>query len=414
MTDNKIIAGIDIGCSSVKCLIALEDENRNLEIAGVGICPCYGHIREGVLVNASRAVDSVRKAVEEAEETSGIEVEKAFVSITGLHVRGILGSSTMVLGEGRIDEPEKITEEDVKKVREAAGNITLPSGCRILESIPRDYSFEGFSNLKEPPVGLKATSVQARVYTIYADRTAVDNLVSVVESAGVLVEGVIPASIASAEAVLNSDEKQVGTAVIDIGASSTDLVVYHGGTPVHISSFAMGGDRITSDIQSLGISGEDARKLKEEQVTAMKNLAESKILSVRKVGGRGNISVSLPVLAQIAFERLSEIIRYTGEEIAASGMGFEHLTGGIVITGGSARMNGIFQAAADLTGHQVEPGIPRGFTSGSRIVSMPEMATAVGLLKHGSELRMKNMESDRPDSYKNVFHQITNFLKKLK
>ena len=414
MSDKKITAAIDIGCSSVKCLIALEEKNGGLEIAGVGICPCTGHIREGVIVNASRATEAVRRAVEEAEETSGIDIESAYASITGLHVRGILGSSTMVLGEGRSEEPEVITEDDVKKVREAAGNITLPSGCRILERIPRDYSFEGFNNLKEPPVGLKATSVQARVYTIYADRIAVDNLVTVIESAGVSVAGIVPAAIASAEAVLNSDEKTVGTAVIDIGASNTDLVVYHGGAPVHISSFAMGGDRITGDIQSLGISREDAEKLKEEQVTAMKSMAESKALSVRKVGGRGAISVNLPVLAQIAFERVGEILRYTGEEISASGVGFENLTGGIVITGGSARMNGILQAASDLTGHQVEPGVPRGFTSDSKIVSMPEMATAVGLLKHGAELRKTLEEYDRPEGYKSVYQKLSDFIKKLK
>lgn len=414
MNGKTITAGIDIGCSSIKCLIALEDENGALEIAGVGMCPCSGHIREGVLVNASRAAEAIRRAIEEAEETSGIEIEKVFVSITGLHVRGILGSSTMVLGEGRSEEPEVITEEDVRKVREAAGNITLPSGCRILERITRDYSFEGFNNLMEPPIGLKASSVQARVYTIYADRIAVDNLVTVIESSGVSVEGIVPAAIASAEAVLNEDEKAVGTAVIDIGASNTDLVVYHGGAPVHISSFAMGGDRITGDIQSMGISREDAEKLKEEQVTAMKSMAETKALSVRKVGGRGSISVSLPVLAQIAFERVGEILRYTGEEIAASGVGFEHLTGGIVITGGSARMNGILQAAADLTGHQVEPGIPRGFTSDSKLVSMPEMATVVGLLKHGSQLRRKLTVSEKPDGYRSVFHRMSDFINKLK
>ena len=146
----------------------------------------------------------------------------------------------------------------------------------------------------------------------------------------------------------------------------------------------------------------------------MKSMAESKALSVRKVGGRGTITVNLPVLAQIAFERVGEILRYTGEEIAASGVGFENLTGGIVITGGSARMNGILQAASDLTGHQVEPGIPRGFTSDSKIVSMPEMATAVGLLKHGCELRSKFRESDRPEGYKSIYQKMSDFIKKLK
>lgn len=415
MSENSVtIAGIDIGCSCVKCLIAIEDDQGNLEVAGVGIAPCSGHVREGVIVNASRASEAVRKAVEEAEETSGLEAESAFVSITGLHVRGILGSSTMVLGDGRSEEPDLITEEDVAKVKEAAGNMTLPSGCRVLERIPRDYSFEGFHNLAEPPVGLRATSVQARVYTIYADRIAVDNLIAVVENAGVSVEGVIPAAIASAEAVLNRDEKTVGTAVIDIGASSTDLVVYSGGAPVHLSSFSMGGDRITADIQSLGISIEDAARLKEEQVTAMKGLAESKTLSVRKVGGRGTIPVNLPVLSQIAYERVGEMLRFTSEEIAASGIGFENLTGGIVVTGGTARMNGILQASSEISGHLVEPGIPRGFTSGSKIVSMPEMATAVGLLKHGALLRSRNLTRGKRENCGNVFKKFTDFLHKLK
>lgn len=414
MTDKNIIAGIDIGCSGVRCVIAVQNENSVLEIAGVGICLCSGHIRQGVLVNAAIAGNAIQKAVEEAEQTCGLEIESAFVNITGLHVRGILASATLQIGEGRSDEPEEITEEDIRRVTESAGNITLPSGCEVLERTVRDYSFGGFSQLPDPPVGLRAVSVQARVYTIYADRIAAENLRTVVQNAGIIVEAVIPSAVASAAAVLNHDEKQVGTVVVDIGSANTDIVVYHCGVPVHLSSFAMGGDKITSDIQSLGISWADAEKLKTEKVAAINEYADKSTLSVRKVGGRGSVSVALPVLTQIAAQRIEEIFNYTREEISASGIASASLTGGMVVTGGSVRMNGILEAAAAITGHQVEPGIPRKIVSDSKLVNIPEMATVVGLVKHGMEIRLQNTGVKEKACCKSILNKVTHFFNKLK
>ncbi len=414
MSEQRVLAGIDIGCSGVKCVAAIERPDAVPEIVGVGITPCSGHIRQGVLINARAAEEAVQKAIEEAEQTSGLEIESAWAGITGLHVRGILGSSTMQISESRSEEPERITEENVRRVVEAAGNIALPSGCQVLERSVRDYAFEGFTQLPEPPVGLRAASLQARVFTIYADRISTGNLTSVITGAGIQVEGIVPASVASAEAVLNRDEKSVGTVVIDIGASNTDLVIYYGGAPIHLSSFAMGGNRITSDIQSLGISWNDAEKLKKENVTAVKMLAESKTISVAKVGGRGSVSVALPVLAQIASARVEEMFGYVAEEIQASGISMENLSGGIVITGGGARMNGILEAAADVTGHQVEPGVPRGFSSGSKLVSMPEMATAVGLVIHGSRLSSGSAKKSTGENSRKTWSRLSDFFNKLK
>ncbi len=413
MTGRNIIAGIDIGCSGVRCVIATQEDNSALEIAGVGISSCSGHIRHGVLVNASIAGDAIQRAVEEAEQTCGLEIESAFVNITGLHVRGILASATLQVGEGRSEEPEEITEDDIGRAIESAGNITLPSGCEVLERIVRDYSFGGFSQLPDPPVGLKAVSVQARVYTIYADRMAAENLRAVVQNAGIKVEAVIPSAVASAAAVLNNDEKQVGTVVVDIGSANTDLVVYYGGAPIHLSSFAMGGDRITSDIQSLGISWGDAEKLKTEKVAAINQFSEKSTLSVRKVGGRGSVSIALPVLTQIAAQRIEEIFNFAAEEIAASGIGLASLTGGVVITGGAARMKGIIEAASSITGHQVEPGSPRAVKSDSKLANTPEMATAIGLVKHGLELRRKDTGSKERASCKNIMNKVSKFFSKL-
>jgi cell division protein FtsA len=413
MNEDKIIAGIDVGCSAVKCVVAVESEG-GLEIAGVGITPCSGHVRQGVLVNAERAVQAVRAAVEEAESTCGLSVDRAFAAITGQHVRGILGSSTMEIGDGQSENPEKITIEDVREVTEAAGNINLPAGCRILERTVRDYAFEGFRDLPEPPVGLAATSLQARVYTVYADRISSENLITVLKGAGVEVEAMIPSAVASAEAVLNSDEKKVGTVVVDIGASNTDLVVYKGGSPVHLSSFPMGGNRITSDIQSLGISWEDAEKLKIERVAAGERYAEINSFSVRKVGGRGSITVGLPVLVQITSERLTEIFGFAVEEMNSFGIDASVLTGGIVITGGSARMAGIMELAAGLTGHQVEPGTPRGFSSDSTLAGMPEMSTAVGLVKRGAILRKGSGSARQPVRYRDFVSKVRDFFNKLK
>ncbi|MCK5132993.1 MAG: cell division protein FtsA [Candidatus Sabulitectum sp.] len=414
MTERNIIAGIDVGCSGVRCVIALEDENSELEIAGVGICPCSGHIRQGVLVNASIAEDAIQRAVEEAEQTCGLEIESAFVNITGLHVRGILASAALQIGEGRSEDPEEITEDDIKNVENKAGNITLPSGCEVLERTVRDYSFGGFSQLPDPPVGLKSVSVQARVYTIYADRIAAENLRTVVRNAGIRVEAVIPSAVASAAAVLNRDEKQVGTVVVDIGSANTDLVVYYGGAPIHLSSFAMGGDKITSDIQSFGISWNDAEKLKTEKVAAVNQFAEKSTLSVRKVGGRGSVSIALPVLTQIAAQRIEEIFNFAAEEISASGIGVASLTGGMVITGGAARMAGIIEAATGITGHQVEPGTPRAVKTDSNLANTPEMATAIGLVKHGLELRRVHLDEKEQAGYKDIASRVSKFFNKLK
>lgn len=413
MTDRNIIAGIDIGCSGVRCVIAVQEDNCILEIAGVGISSCSGHIRHGVLVNASIAVDAIRQAVEEAEQTCGLEIEFAFVNITGLHVRGILASATLQVGEGRSEDLDEITEDDIRRVIKNAGNITLPSGCEVLERIVRDYSFGGFSQLPDPPVGLKAVSVQARVYTIYADRMAAENLRNVVQNAGITVEAVIPSAVASAVAVLNSDEKQVGTVVVDIGSANTDLVIYHGGAPVHLSSYAMGGNKITSDIQSLGICWNDAEKLKTEKVAATIQFAEKNTLSVRKVGGRGSVSVALPVLTQIAAQRIEEIFNFASEEIAASGIGLASLTGGMVITGGAARMTGIIEAASSITGQQVEPGSPRAVKSDSKLVNTPEMATVIGLVKHGLELRQEDTGGNERASCKDIMNKVSKFFNKL-
>lgn len=414
MIEKGIVAGIDIGCTGVRCVIAMQSDNSPLEIAGVGMASCTGHIRHGVLVNASIAEKAIVQAVEEAEQTCGLEIESAFVNITGLHVRGILASATIQVGEGKSDEPDEIAEDDIKRVIESAGNITLPSGCEVLERIVRDYSFGGFSQLPDPPIGLKSVSVQARVYTIYADRLAAANLRNVVQNAGIRVEAVIPSAIASAAAVLNKDEKQVGTVVVDIGSSNTDLVVYQGGSPVHLSSFAMGGDKITSDIQSLGISWNDAEKLKIERVAAANEFAEKSSLSVRKVGGRGSVAVALPVLTQIAAQRIEEIFNFASEEISASGIGVASLTGGMVITGGAARMTGILEAASAITGHQVEPGSPRAIKSDSKIANTPEMATAIGLVKHGMELRRGNTDTKERVKLSDLKKRVTNFFNKLK
>ncbi len=412
--EKQIIAGIDIGCSGVRCIIALADESSVMEIAAIGRCKCSGHIRQGVLVNASIAEKAIQLAVEEAEQICGLEIESAFINITGLHVRGILASASVQIGEGKADSPEVITDIDIEKVRENAGEITLPSGCEVLERTVRDYAFGGFSQLPDPPVGLKAVSVQARVYTIYADRIAAENLRTVVQNAGIEVEAVIPSAIASAAAVLNRDEKLVGTVVIDIGSANTDIVIYFGGSPIHLSSFSLGGNKITSDIQSLGISWNDAEKIKMEKVAALNEFADKNTLSVRRVGGRGTVPVALPVLTQIASDRVQEIFRFASEEIVASGIGLANLTGGIVITGGAARMRGIIEAATSITGQQVEPGLPRAVKSNSNEAQTPEMATAIGLVKHGLELRKLSVGRSKHIGYGDIKKRMKNFINKLK
>jgi cell division protein FtsA len=385
MKSERVVAGLDIGTSGVTCIVAEFREDSGPVITGAAHAPSPGVLRDGMVIDVEGLATAAGTAASEVEVLSSWPVEDVFVSVTGDHVRGFAGRGSVSIGKSEDYQSREITGADVEKAEEAAMAVGLPAGCRILDVVRRDYSVDGFESIRKPPIGLRAEQLSARIYTVIADRVAVTNLITAVEAAGRDVSGVIPSAMASAAAVLTGDEKEMGVAVADIGAGTTDVAVYMGGSLAFIGVVPLGGNLITSDIQTLRIPALQAEKLKTGWAVACNSMADAnKSIKVVRLGGRGTFSVSHAVLSQIVTQRVQEIFEGIAGELARSGISRSELPAGLVITGGSSRFPGIAETGRDVLGLPVEAGVPVEMDASTELVRQPEYATAVGLLILGS------------------------------
>ncbi len=387
-----VVAAVDIGTSKVACVV-VESRGGSPAITGAGQAPIAGGIREGVLLDVREVARAVAAAVSDAEQLCTSDVREVYVSVSGAHVRGFSGIGTVSVGRLEEAEDREITPEDVRRAEEAARAVGLPTGCRVLEVVRRGYSVDGFDRLRKAPVGLRAEQVTASVYTIIADRTAVMNLEAAVEAAGLGVSGVVPSALASAAAVLSPDEMEMGVALADIGAGTTDVAVFHGGTPAHVGVVPMGGGYITSDLQTLRIPWEQAEKIKTEWAVASSHLVDPNgSIRVLKLGGRGVFTLSHPVVSQMVCQRVEEIFEGIASEIAKSGIDLVQLPAGLVVTGGTSRLRGLVETGARVTGLPVEPGLPVTMETSTEMTGTPEFATAVGSTRLALEAEARGSE----------------------
>ncbi len=381
----RVVAGLDIGTSGVTCIVAEIREAASPVITGAAHAPSPGVLRDGMVIDVEGLATAAETAAGVVEVLSTWPVEDVFISVTGDHVRGFAGRGSVSIGKSDDYQSREITLQDVEKAEEAAMAVGLPTGCRILEVVKRDYSVDGFESIRKPPVGLRAEQLSARIYTVIADRIAVTNLTTAIEASGRTVSGVIPAAMASAAAVLTEDEKEMGVAVADIGAGTTDVAVFLNGSLAFIGVVPIGGNLITSDIQTLRIPAVQAEKLKTGWAVACNSMADAnKTIKVVRLGGRGTFSVSHAVVSQIVTQRVQEIFEGISGELARSGVSRSELPAGLVITGGSSRFPGISETGRDVMGLPVEPGTPTDLETSTELIRQPEYATAAGLLILGS------------------------------
>jgi cell division protein FtsA len=380
MTD-RMLAGLDIGTSKVTCVVAELDEDGELCISSIGEASMADGARQGLVVNLDQVADTVDRAIAQSELVLPWNVDSVYLSISGEHVRGFAGRGSVSVGSRSEGGASVVTMEDIQRAEEAARAVSLPPGCIVLDTVHRDYSADGFDRLREPPLGLKAEQISARIYTVIADKIAVDNLSNCVEEAGRAVAGLIPSAVASGRAVLSEDEMEVGVASVDIGAGTTDLAVFSDGSLAHLAVIPMGGDLITGDLQALRISRQCAEELKREWAVAAGSMVDSnKTMKVSRLGGRGTFTVTHTVVSQIVIDRFSEIMEAVADELSRAGFRPEDLPAGMVMTGGCSRLRGARETAADVTGLGVEPGRPDRFRLATDLVASPEYSTASGLL----------------------------------
>ncbi len=378
----NVIVGLDIGTTKT-CAIVGELTDAGINIIGFGACPSEG-LRKGVVVNIDSTVDSIRKAVEEAEKMSGCEIGAVFAGVAGSHIKG-QNSLGIVAVKGR-----EVGEEDVERAVEASRAIAIPVDREILHTLPQSFVVDEQDGIRDP-VGMSGVRLEAKVHIVTGATTSIQNIVKSINRVGLEINDLCLEQLASAEAVLSPDEKDLGIALIDIGGGTTDIAVFAEGSVKHTAILPVGGNYITSDIATgLRTPISEAEKIKIRYGCAFTPLIpKDEAIEVPSVGGREPREVSRQILGRIIEPRTEEILNMAFKEITKSGYE-DALTAGVVLTGGTALLAGIAELAEQLFNVPVRIGAPVGIGGLKDVVESPMYATGVGLILYGS----RNMDKE--------------------
>ncbi|MCS7216727.1 MAG: cell division protein FtsA [Candidatus Bipolaricaulaceae bacterium] len=382
MKRERLVVGLDVGTTKVACLIANVVDDF-IEIIGVGVAPSRG-LEKGVVVDIGRTIQSIRKAVEEAENMADVKVREAYVGIAGKHIRSINNSA--IISITRSDRI--ITQEDVRRVIEAARAIPISPDLQIIHIIPRQYIVDGQEGITDP-VGMTGTRLEADVHIVLGSVTAVHNLVRCVEAVGIGVKQIVLEPLASAMAVLSSAEKELGVVLLDCGGGTTDISVFRGGDIWFSKTIPIAGEHITNDI-TVGLQTpiEEAERIKKLYGTCLVDaVGDDEKIEVATLGGEGTRQVSRKKLAKIIEPRVEEILDLAMQEVEEAGYR-DLIPAGMVLTGGTSLLHGIVEFAQRRYGIPVRRGsVPKNVHGFQEIVESPIFATGVGLLKFAVEGR---------------------------
>jgi cell division protein FtsA len=379
---DRYLVGLDVGTSKVCAIVGEIVDGNGLDIVGIGVAESRG-IRRGVIVNLEAAVDSIKKAVDEAELMAGVEIDGVHLSMAGPHIKGF-NSRGVIAVSGKTRE---ITRDDVRRAIEAAKAVSLPAGREILHVLPQDFVIDEQDGIGAP-LGMTGARLEVNVHIVTSSSTATQNLVSCVNRAGVGVIDTIVEQIGAAEAVLTADEKELGVALVDIGGGTTDIAIYERGSLWHTAVIGVGGDHFTSDIAvGLRMPIPDAEKLKRKCGCALSAMVdEDETIDVASVGGRRSRVMSRRILSEILQPRAEEIFHLVWDEIRRAGYE-KSLNSGIVLTGGGAILEGMPEIAEQIFDLPIRRGAPTGVGGLADHVGSPAFATAVGLVVYGHRHR---------------------------
>jgi cell division protein FtsA len=373
-----MIVGLDLGTTKIATIVAEVDPENNLRVVGVGTSPSDG-LRRGVVVNLDKTVQSIVKAVEEAELMAGVKVEAVYAGIAGDHIRSI--NSKGVIAVSR--QGNEITKQDVERVIEQAKAVAIPMDREIIHVIPQDFIVDDQHGIRDP-VGMSGVRLEAEVHIVTGAVTSAQNIYKSIERAGLRVIDLVLQPLASSLSVLNDDERELGTALLDVGGGTTDLALFFEGSIRHTAVIGLGGNNVTNDIAiGLRTPAAQAELLKKKQCCAMQALVkQDEIIKVPGVGGREEREVSRQVLASIIEPRMEEIFSLTQREIKRTDYA-DLLAAGVVLTGGTASMQGMAELAEQIFNLPVRIGYPQGVGGLVDSVKDPIHATGVGLVLYG-------------------------------
>lgn len=401
----KMLVGLDIGTSKIVAIVGEVTSEGGIEIVGLGCHPSRG-MKKGVVVNIESTVQSIRRAVEEAELMAGCRIHSVYAGIAGSHVQS-QNSNGVVAIRG-----EEITDADVDRVIDAAQAVAIPQDRRTIHVLPQEYTVDHQDGIREP-VGMAGVRLEARVHLVTAAVNAAQNIERCVQRCGLQTDDIILEQLASSYAVLTDDERELGVCMVDIGGGTTDIAIFTGGAIRHTAVIPIAGDQVTNDIaHALLTPTQHAEDIKIKYACALRQLArDDEMINVPSVGDRPPRELSRLALADVVEPRYDELFSLIQAELRRSGYD-ELIPAGVVLTGGTAKMEGVVELAEEIFHMPVRLARPQGVSGLTDIINNPIYSTAVGLLLYAAKQQKNKSVSAVVEKPKpGLLSQITGWIK---
>ena len=378
----NLVVGLDIGTSKIVAIVAEVGPDGELNVIGLGTQPSRG-LKRGVVVNIEATMASIQRVLEEAELMADCRIGAVTTGIAGSHIRSLNSSGMVAIKEG------EVSQADIDRVIKTAKAIAIPNDQQILHILPQEFIIDGQDGVREP-LGMSGVRLEVKVHIVTGAVSAVENIAKCVRRCGIELTDIVLQPLASAAAVLNDDEKELGVCLMDIGGGTTDIAVFAGGAIRHTAVIPIAGDQVTNDIaMTLRTPTKEAEELKIRHGCALRQLADANdIVEVPGVGERAPRKLSRPMLAEVIEPRIEELYTLVQSELRRSGFE-ELLSSGVVITGGTSILQGMAELGEEVFHLPCRVGAPSYMGGLADVVRSPRYSTAVGLLMHGRDQRMR-------------------------
>jgi len=402
--EKNVLVGLDIGTSKVLAIVCELADSGEIEIIGLGSHPSRG-LKKGVVVNIESTVLSIQRAIEEAELMAGCQIRSVYTGIAGSHIRSLNSHGIVAIRDN------EVSAGDVARVIDAARAVAIPADQKILHVIPQEFIIDNQDCIKEP-VGMSGVRLEAKVHMVTGAVSAAQNIIKCVNRCGLEVDDVILEQLASSYAVLSEDEKELGVCMVDIGGGTTDIAVFVEGAIRHTAVIPIAGDQVTSDIAvALRTPTQHAEDIKIQYACALTQMASpDESIEVPSVGDRPSRRLARQTLAEVVEPRYEELFNLIQAELRRSGME-DIVAAGIVLTGGSSKMDGVVELAEEIFHIPVRLGTPQYVTGLSDVIQNPIYSTGVGLLLYGQQHQDQRI-SHMDDSGEGMWEKMKTWFKK--
>ena len=399
-TEKNLIVGLDIGTSKVVAIVGEVTPENEIEVIGIGSHPSRG-LKKGVVVNIESTVQSIQRAVEEAELMAGCQIHSVYAGIAGSHIRSLNSHGIVAIRD------KEVTTFDVERVIDAARAVAIPADQRILHILPQEFIIDNQEGIREP-IGMSGVRLEAKVHMVTGAVSAAQNIIKCVRRCSLEVDDIILEQLASSYAVLTEDEKELGVCLVDIGGGTTDMAVFTEGAIRHTAVIPIAGDQVTNDIAvALRTPTQHAEEIKIKYACALTQLASiDDTIEVPSVGDRPARRLARQTLAEVVEPRYEELFTLIQAELRRSG--FEDLcAAGVVLTGGSAKMEGVVELSEEIFHMPVRLGLPQYISGLVDVVRNPIYSTGVGLLLFGYQNRaMREAEVRMGGGFRSVMKRM--------